>query len=664
MIDPIKIIKSVLLTSFLMAAVNHYIAAQSSADIDTSKYLNRQIQKEDDVFTVMDTAVAISKKSHVAALQILQHLLNKSLNNNYKAAASEVYSHIVTIYNNKGLYDDAFTFIKQSEQVAHQRSFNSLLPAVYNSFANRYQRTGQYDSAMHYYYKAIAVIENNPDITPSALPSIYINMSGVLEYLGDYKKGLMYLEKAERILRNSQSYHLLCLTLINKGNALENLSRNRQSITVLEEALTIARTRHYLQWEHLSLCNLANNYTRLNNYSKALNYLNEALALKGDVDPNYRTSNLIQLASVHLALKNIDKATEYGFQGLQLAKQHSISRSVLEANRILGLIYREKGDYSAALSYTSAYASLKDSIINEDMLKRNSILEIKYRTAQMDKELAESKLEITRKQNQLRNRNFLIAITSSGLLLLAAVAALLYSMYRNNRNQKFVQEEKVIRLQQEQELIQLKSIMQGEEKTRTRIAQDLHDGIGGQLASIKMNLSAAKKEHPIINDMPVMNNIADMLAETAKEVRKTAHNLLPDFIERQSLKEALMYYCENNSTSQLKIGLQYDLPFKLPKNAELFIYRIIQELLQNIIKHSGASLAFIQLMENENLLNITVEDNGVGFDTSRNTISGSGLSSLQSRVATLNGYFSMSSSEGMGAIVHIELAINKLQNLS
>jgi signal transduction histidine kinase len=238
----------------------------------------------------------------------------------------------------------------------------------------------------------------------------------------------------------------------------------------------------------------------------------------------------------------------------------------------------------------------------------------------------------------------------------------LYTLYRSSWHQKRFQEEKFRNLEQEQEIGQLRAMMKGEEKERIRIAQDLHDGIGGMLASIKMNLSTISQEQSELRILPSFIKVSGMLNETATEVRKTAHNLMPDALSKQDLRAALLQYCENSSSATLHIDLQYDVAEQINKDAELFIYRIVQELVQNMVKHAKATYAVIQLMLHNNSLSITVEDNGIGFDTTL-PVKGSGLQNMNKRVETLQGYISISSGKGKGTTVHIEFDFNKLKKL-
>lgn len=638
------------------------IACTAGAQDNFQLSANRPAMSNREIHTLIDSAIARATAQSDTAMPMFRTALAAAIQNHNIPEATEAYSHIVTLYNNRGEYERAYTFAKDVLRIAEARNMKGMLPTIYNSFANRFQRTGQYDSSMAYYYNAIAVIENDTPVNRNSLATLYTNLSGVLQIVGDYPNALLYLDKAEKITRQIKYMHLLALVLINKGNTLNSMDQLDASIRNLDEALAIARKYNFLQWKHLALSNLGATHHAEGHNKEALRFLKEAISLKGDVDPNYQNTNITLLGKVYLALGNYKEAESYLLQSISTAEQKHIARDITEGHRIISELYAATHEYHKAYEHQYRYIQLKDSIESQATKHDISNLEIKYRTAQKDKELIVKELQISRQNAQIKQKNLWIVGVSAGALLLAAIAALLYSMYRSNWHQQRFQEEKFRNLEQEQEIGQLRAMMKGEEKERIRIAQDLHDGIGGMLASIKMNLQAIQDEQPQLQQLAGINKVSGMLADTVTEVRKTAHNLMPDALTKQNLRGALLQYSENNSNSLLQIALQYDVKEAMPKNAELFIYRIIQELVQNIVKHAGANYAVIQLMLHESSLSIIVEDNGGGFDTGRAT-TGAGLQNIRKKVETLQGYLACSSVIGKGTTIHIEFDFLKLKNL-
>ena len=185
------------------------------------------------------------------------------------------------------------------------------------------------------------------------------------------------------------------------------------------------------------------------------------------------------------------------------------------------------------------------------------------------------------------------------------------------------------------------------------------------MASMKMNFSAVKKQHPEISSVRGLNEIMSMLEETTSEVRKAAHNLMPNILLRYSLEEALQIYCSNINAAEsgLNIILRIYHQFALKKPAELFLYRIIQELIQNIVKHAHATEAVVEIERQGETIHIIVEDNGAGFDVQEQN-PGMGLQNLQSRIRALQGSVTIESAPEIGTTIQIHFSIHQLNILT
>ena len=235
------------------------------------------------------------------------------------------------------------------------------------------------------------------------------------------------------------------------------------------------------------------------------------------------------------------------------------------------------------------------------------------------------------------------------------------SLYRIYRNRQRLQTEQLRSWQQEQEIGQLKAIMKGEEQERTRIARELHDGIGGMLVSASLPLGAVREEHPETTHIRKLDDLRTILSDIASEVRKTAHNLMPDVLIRHSLEDALGIFCDNIAAGgQLEIDLQFQGNISgLDKSVELILYRITQELLQNVVKHAKASYAAVLIRQDGDKLSITVEDNGIGVDP-EHVHEGIGLQNLKYRIQALQGEISIMSAPGRNTTVYIEFDHQRL----
>jgi signal transduction histidine kinase len=202
----------------------------------------------------------------------------------------------------------------------------------------------------------------------------------------------------------------------------------------------------------------------------------------------------------------------------------------------------------------------------------------------------------------------------------------------------------------------LEAMMSGEEKERARLAKELHDGIGGILSATKMHLSILNNENPFPEKATKFADTLGMLDSAFKEIRSIAHNLAPEILWKHGLNKALFLFCERVSNERLEV--EYYMVGEIPRlqhNYKLIIYRIVQELINNVIKHSQATNAFVQLTHHENFMTITVEDNGIGMEEKESN--GIGMDNLRSRIETLKGELNISSEKGRGTTFYIEFDV-------
>lgn len=200
----------------------------------------------------------------------------------------------------------------------------------------------------------------------------------------------------------------------------------------------------------------------------------------------------------------------------------------------------------------------------------------------------------------------------------------------------------------------LEALREGEEKERGRIARDLHDEISGMIAAAKMHVIALAQTVPAIGANKGYLQALRLLDEAARQVRNTSHNLMPEVLLESGLSQALSRYCHNISNAQLQ--LQYIALEPVTRYAatfELSLYRIIQELINNIVRHAKATKALVQLNAHGSCLMVTIEDNGIGFNPAA-TPDGVGLSSIAKRVAHMNGTIDIQSTLGKGTSIYLE----------
>jgi two-component system, NarL family, sensor kinase len=206
--------------------------------------------------------------------------------------------------------------------------------------------------------------------------------------------------------------------------------------------------------------------------------------------------------------------------------------------------------------------------------------------------------------------------------------------------------------------------MEGEERERARIARNLHDGAGSFLSAAGLYLNSLGQQIQQLTGHPAYRESLTLLNEASAEIRETAHNLMPVLLTEKGLYHAVRSFCEKiGSNKQLQINFQsYGKPLRFNRNFELMVYRTVQELLNNVVKHAAASVAIVQLSFSDTSFSISVEDNGKGFDLEevQERQSGLGISTLAGRMQAFNGKVDISSSEE-GSYINILFDIDILE---
>ncbi|NLU92703.1 sensor histidine kinase [Chitinophaga sp. Ak27] len=262
-------------------------------------------------------------------------------------------------------------------------------------------------------------------------------------------------------------------------------------------------------------------------------------------------------------------------------------------------------------------------------------------------------------KHSMADGNMWTAIFLTNLLVWLILS---FVVWKKSSQQQHIAAELLQRLELEKTRQVLQALMQGEEKERTRLSKDLHDGVGGLLSAVKMHFRALQSDLSLQHEKG-FNHAMRMLDDAIGEVRKTAHNMTPEILASKGLPAALEFFCRNVSHSR-KLQISFFTSGELPRfhnNFELSVYRIVQELVNNIIKHAYATTALVQITQHDGYVSITVEDNGIGFKNIPSAHTGIGLSSLEERVRSLNGQLTITASPGCGTTAYMEFNVGVIQ---
>ena len=388
------------------------------------------------------------------------------------------------------------------------------------------------------------------------------------------------------------------------------------------------------------------------NYQKA-----EALLKTNQVVRNGLQLQL-EFMKTYAAMENYEKASEYAAKAIELSVLNKNSMIEAEVNRELSSFQFELGKRERAYQSLRRYVTISDSLNLAELEKEVNRLETKYQSEKKERDILqltnannEVELLLTKKQSQ----NYLLLLVSLSLLFLALLA---YLGYRNFKKRDRIKANALEKLKLEQESRTYNAILEGQEKERQRLAADLHDGLAGRLSALKMNLEKLAKKADSKKNEQSFRGVAKHIDAALFELRSIARNLMPETLFRYGLEDAIKDYCAslNYGRNTLEFILQfYDGAQRLPQATYLTLYRIIQELINNAVKHSEATEILVQYVVDGDKVTITVEDNGTGFKNDKREVKGMGLHNLKTRVAYLNGTIDFDSVAGEGTNVHIEI---------
>lgn len=639
-----------LLSSFLITAS---LFAQ-----DTT--LNRILAAQDDSAKVLELdkySYAFEDTDKEKYLQITDEILRigKKLNYPYWIAMAWYnYGYIAAKEANDRMairnFDTAISYLKNTNR-ADKMAYCHLNIAAISG------RLGNIDDKVSHLTEAIRLLEN----TEYKKPLIHVyNAMGVLFYNQDeYAKGFEYFKKGLTMAREMRDTSNQVESLHGIVNCLSSQSKFANAEQYGIELLGMAsagRKAYFHIHAHTALSELYRKWGRakptIEHAEKIIQYANKV----GDVQ--YLLIGTMGIADGYNLAKNYSGSIRYYNKALQLGKEKEVVIQLDDIYKGLSDAHTGINDNGRALDYYKKYIQYRDSANNEKIKKASAELEIKYQTAEKEKALAYKQLQLAQKDLQLQKSRDYMYYTLAALALAILIAALFYLKVRYKR---LAHEKEIKSIQQQKELQLLQALMQGEEKERNRIAKDLHDGVAGMLAAVKMHFSSIPSADDLLHTEGYQQGMK-LLNEATQEIRKTSHNLMPEVLIQHGLDEALNRYCNSVNNSKA-LQIQYDSwgeTDRFTDSFELSVYRIVQELINNIIKHSKATQAIVQLTQQDNLLSICIEDNGVGFSTANGT-DGMGLRSLQSRIKAMNGKMEMQSSEQNGVSAYLEFDVSALK---
>ena len=622
-------------------------------------------------FSRYDEAIDLCKQSYKMAGRIKKQ--------KDKAA---MLNYISNVYNNQHEYDSAIVYLQMAikefnilrEQGTEDDAFcvKKLAYCKYN-MGKQLFRQGNYNLAVEYMYDGLRNYDEINDLSGKA--NIHNNLGNIYLFNGDYDRAYIELSQCIKYAKIVNNDAVLNVAYSNLGSIF--LTKKEYDSALYYFDMTLAIKLKQPETE-ISVAGLYNNkglvYKHLQQFDTALSYFEKALVLQKKV--NYQIGLANTKANIGLAYVAMGKpqmGKQYLLEALSYTEGNKMGETTKEIYLGLYTIYDDKKEFKKALEYYQLYVLYKDSINSIEVTKKineyKEIFEAEKKDLEIDKLQQEAKVKDLEREKQKAEikKQRLVAAAMGLLAILLLVLVFVIQRYfklrqkaikeQANRNEE-INQQKIVDLVKGQEVDSINSYMEGQEKERSRIAGELHDRLGSLLSTVKLHFSSI--ESSIKKDEETEENFGyalSLLDSSVEEVRSISHNLskgiLTEFglaVAVESLKDAI------NSAGKIQLNYYRVGPqFHLMPDVEIELFRVIQELITNAIKHSHSKDIFVQLISDEDGLTVMVEDHGVGFDINNMKSNGIGLINLKKRVENIGGEYHLESAPKNGTSVIIEV---------
>ncbi len=578
----------------------------------------------------------------------------------------------------------AFTALSLAEKLRFTRG----IAEAYEAIGSNYQLERDYPNSVKYLRLAIDESERSPSPNQDFFPALL----NVYFYLGDYPNAMETISREMKLAEatNDRSRIAHCNNILGyiyfkQENFIEaekyydsyiNNAKGLNDSLMLAHALgeiadVYTREQKYgraidVLFNSIHICDALLQHPERHQYigwlpqfkAKALYRIGKTYKLSGDLthalqfsleairneshNPGYDTAAFfINAGDVYKEMKDFSKAIQYLHHGFMLSVEMHHRENTRDAAEYLSQTYAAQQRYDSAFYYYQLFTGLKDSIVNNETKMKIASIQGQYDVAKKDKEIA--------RQQQIRN------IIIGGFIFFLVILAFVYNSYRLKQKNKTQQEYN----RQQNELFN--AIVTTQDQERKRIAQDIHDSLGSVLSAAKLKLSSMEETKASLSpsQFEKYQSTLTLLDEASAELRSISHNIMPATLSKLGLVAALQNLIGKISG---RAGLQisftaHDLEQRIDETTEISIYRIILELINNIVKHAQADKVSIQLIRYPEYINVIIEDNGRGFDYQKalEDKKGIGLGNVLSRVEFLKGTVDIDSAVGKGTTVIVEI---------
>lgn len=563
------------------------------------------------------------------ALEIAQRIDDKKI-------IAQAYNDISNIYHVKGDYKVSLEFCSKSLALRKELNDKDGVASIYYKMGNNYNKISTFDSAMFYYLKALEHYEEIDNI--ALINNVKSNISSTYLVMGNYPKALEYIYAPIEYFSKEENFTYLSNSTLNLGNIHLQLKDTASAMTAFKNAEKIAIKANNFSTLAAIYNNISNIYMGQNKFDSAIVNIKKSIKIREDL------GQLTELESSKLTLAinefNVGDYISAKPKLIDLQNSFEASNSPDKLKQIyllLSYVYATEGKSDSLNYYSHKYNNILSSIYHEEALKNTEELEVKYETEKKEKEILINRAKLAEKNV------FLILIGAA--LLLTIIIAYFITYRHKQKNIQLIKENEL-----KDALLKIETQNKLQEQ-RLRISRDLHDNIGAQLTFIissidNMKMTFAKDDEALKTKL---NKVSLFTKETIYELRDTIWAMNKEEITLEDLKTRISNFIDNAQLSQNGVSFNFNYQgnesiYTFESRVGMNLYRIIQEAVNNAIKHAKASKIEVLFKESDKHFEIEIYDNGIGLDLI-STESGNGLNSMEKRTFELNGEFKITKLE-------------------
>lgn len=577
----------------------------------------------------------------------------KALSVESKQSKGLIFSHyqLGVYYNLQGKFDSLKIYADSCLKISKDNKENAYAAYGYHLAGTYYWQVGMYDRSIVNHLKALKIRETLKDsagigASLTSLSGVYFSHNQLTKAREFINRALVIADQIKDDRLNLKGLHTLANIHGIQGQYDEALKTDLRALAIC------AKTNNLRSFSEI-YSNMALCYYYKGDLDASLDYHYKVLSIDQFFkDDKQIGDTYLNLASVYTKKKEFKKAQSLLLQAIALFKKTDHKQGLKNSYYSLSDVHKQTGDFEKAYRTYSEYNAIGSEISNENNARHIALLNVEYETEQREQKIRNLSQQSTIQKLQLEQRKVYLLI-AVGLLLTLLILGYLFYEHRKLKEKTLLQDE----INRQQQLA-AQAVFDAEEQERRRIATELHDGVGQTLSVSLMNLNLMFQKGTLAKNEELASSTLTLLSDGYDELRSISHQMVPHSLLKKGLQSAIYDLLNKIDKQSVKTSFHaFGLDKALNIKIETALYRIIQEAVNNVLKHANATRLDVTLIKDDEGLSLTIEDDGKGFESSTLATDGIGLKNIRSRVEFFRGTIDLKSTVGRGTTIVINFPV-------